>query len=658
MHRVLRLPEQLVRAVERRVGVGERLELVGQPCLLDRRQGELDRFARAPLLPPDLAAQRAEHRACGDGGRLDPTLDEGEPRRCLAQSSGVGAGAHPGAGAAGVDPRLLDGIVREQDRRPAQRVERLVEQAGRLAHRAQGDEHLGPVAAADRAHTAPGSEGELVESRRLDVRSHGTCAVAADPRVVPRPVVAPRRRIVQRERRRLVVDRGRRRLDRLGDARVQFPAPPERKALVGGVVDERVAEAQPAVRVAVDEAPEARPQAGVGGHLVAECRGQQDLVERDAEHGRVPQHDPVGGREPVDVRGHDRLDRVGQRLDRPVRARDVQQLDEEERASPGPAHDLLDLVRAQRLLVGGELDQLGGVVRGERQERAGEAALAFLLLVVHQPDRRVACLVDEQRVRHRAGGAGEPAQQVGARVVHELSVLDYERHRRRLEGGDEEPQRRLRQHLVQEALVDRGRLRRRRQVEPEQDPEQRDPGDEPGIGPLDHLPQPAFRCVRIGCRARGRAPRASAGGGRSTASRTRTPRSRRTEPAGAGAAASSSPTSRDLPMPDGPAIDTVQPCPAATSASTAVRVSSSCSRPTNGVSAILSSRRPAIGPTSAARTGSAFPFAWNGSIGVVENVVRERCSTSSVARIWPASARAITRAAVLIASPRTAYVRR
>ena len=57
-------------------------------------------------------------------------------------------------------------------------------------------------------------------------------------------------------------------------------------------------------------------------------------------------------------------------------------------------------------------------------------------------------------------------------------------------------------------------------------------------------------------------------------------------------------------------------------------------------------------------TGSAFPFAANGSIGVVWNVVRDRSSTTPVARIWPGSARAMTRAAVLIASPSTAYVRR
>ena len=44
----------------------------------------------------------------------------------------------------------------------------------------------------------------------------------------------------------------------------------------------------------------------------------------------------------------------------------------------------------------------------------------------------------------------------------------------------------------------------------------------------------------------------------------------------------------------------------------------------------------------------------NGLIGVVSNVVRDRASTTSVARICPGSARAMTRAAVLIASPSTA----
>ena len=48
----------------------------------------------------------------------------------------------------------------------------------------------------------------------------------------------------------------------------------------------------------------------------------------------------------------------------------------------------------------------------------------------------------------------------------------------------------------------------------------------------------------------------------------------------------------------------------------------------------------------------------NGGIGVVSNTVLDRLRTISVDRIWPASALAITRAAVLIASPKTRYARR
>jgi len=59
-----------------------------------------------------------------------------------------------------------------------------------------------------------------------------------------------------------------------------------------------------------------------------------------------------------------------------------------------------------------------------------------------------------------------------------------------------------------------------------------------------------------------------------------------------------------------------------------------------------------------ALTSSALPLALNGSIGVVSNSVRERSSTISVDRIWPASAFDMTRAAVLIASPKTRYARR
>ena len=63
-------------------------------------------------------------------------------------------------------------------------------------------------------------------------------------------------------------------------------------------------------------------------------------------------------------------------------------------------------------------------------------------------------------------------------------------------------------------------------------------------------------------------------------------------------------------------------------------------------------------PTTDARTGSAFPFAANASIGVASNVVRERSNTISVERIWPGSALLMTLAAVLMASPKTRYERR
>ena len=64
------------------------------------------------------------------------------------------------------------------------------------------------------------------------------------------------------------------------------------------------------------------------------------------------------------------------------------------------------------------------------------------------------------------------------------------------------------------------------------------------------------------------------------------------------------------------------------------------------------------GPTIEALTGSDLPLAANGGIGVVSKIVRERLRTISVERIWPASALLMTRAAVLIASPKTRYARR
>ena len=117
-------------------------------------------------------------------------------------------------------------------------------------------------------------------------------------------------------------------------------------------------------------------------------------------------------------------------------------------------------------------------------------------------------------------------------------------------------------------------------------------------------------------------------------------------------------TSRDFPSPGPPEISTIQPDDSLASTTTWDSVASSRSRPTSGASVIADTRCPTTEPTTEARIGSVFPLAANGSIGVVVKAVRERSSTISVERICPASALLITRAAVLMASPKTRYDRR
>ena len=85
-----------------------------------------------------------------------------------------------------------------------------------------------------------------------------------------------------------------------------------------------------------------------------------------------------------------------------------------------------------------------------------------------------------------------------------------------------------------------------------------------------------------------------------------------------------------LAEPGGPPISTMQPLPVRARRRPRSSAASSASRPTNGVSALRSPLRPTIGPTIDASTGSALPLAWNGSIGVVSNIVRDRSSTISV----------------------------
>ncbi len=124
------------------------------------------------------------------------------------------------------------------------------------------------------------------------------------------------------------------------------------------------------------------------------------------------------------------------------------------------------------------------------------------------------------------------------------------------------------------------------------------------------------------------------------------------------ARAMTSSSSRDLPTPGSPEISTVQPVPNRTCSSKPAMVASSVSRPTSGSWPRSACLTPIGWPRIDARTGSDLPLAANGGIGVASKMVREWSRTMSVARIWPASALLITRAAVLIASPKTRYARR
>ncbi len=106
-------------------------------------------------------------------------------------------------------------------------------------------------------------------------------------------------------------------------------------------------------------------------------------------------------------------------------------------------------------------------------------------------------------------------------------------------------------------------------------------------------------------------------------------------------------------MPGSAVTSTMAPCPARTVSMSSRRVWSSGSRPSRSIPPWCDSRVPIAGPTMDARTGSDLPLAAKGVIGVVSNSVRDRARTISVERIWPGSALDMTRAAVLMASPKT-----
>ena len=278
----------------------------------------------------------------------------------------------------------------------------------------------------------------------------------------------------------------------------------------------------------IDQAVQTLPEQVVEHRLVFQRRDQQRAVEARPEHRGVAQHHSVGRSEPVEVRGDHRLDRVGQGGGRPRRADHVEQLEEKQHVAARTSGDLLDVVRLKRMVVGGDLDDLGRLPIGERTERERETAQ--LVIARGGPGRRRIGVGDDEDIPERAGRPRQTDEQVGARLVHELDVLDGQHRRGAAEGVDEEAQRDVGERVTQEALVEAARLRGRRQVETEQDAEQRHPR-------LRARGRCARRLRAGGARShpRPRADRAPAPPGsvreaRSTASRTRTPRSGRAAP--------------------------------------------------------------------------------------------------------------------------------
>jgi hypothetical protein len=107
-------------------------------------------------------------------------------------------------------------------------------------------------------------------------------------------------------------------------------------------------------------------------------------------------------------------------------------------------------------------------------------------------------------------------------------------------------------------------------------------------------------------------------------------------------------------MPGSPTRSITQPRPDRADARASIMACISSSRPTSGVRAPATPRCDAeTRPTLTASTGSALPLTVKGSSFRCSKTVRDRSRAPAVARIWPGSARAISRAARFTASPMT-----
>jgi len=222
-------------------------------------------------------------------------------------------------------------------------------------------------------------------------------------------------------------------LDHLRDSAVELPASLVRESLVRGVADELVPEAECArdVRIPLDELAE--PVPGLGRRsdprVVLEDLDDERPGEGDAQHGCPAEQRAVSGRELVDARRDEHLDRLGELLRLVRRLTDAGQPLEEERIPGCSFH------QGPQLLVG----QTAAPGRGERER------LRIVLRERFQPERQrgergSAVRGAESTLPGAARRARQPrpsrklcpqiAQQLGRGVVHPVHVVEDEQRRR------------------------------------------------------------------------------------------------------------------------------------------------------------------------------------------------------------------------------------
>ena len=87
-------------------------------------------------------------------------------------------------------------------------------------------------------------------------------------------------------------------------------------------------------------------------HLAGDQRVEIPHGEAPAEHRRVAEELTTGRGQAIDLRGHERVDRVGERVTAAVVAGDAEQLGEEQRVPVGASDDGVEQVREQRIVFG------------------------------------------------------------------------------------------------------------------------------------------------------------------------------------------------------------------------------------------------------------------------------------------------------------------